>query len=242
MKGKLAIFSLFIVTLLLSCSNNTYKSSENTCHLYRTKINNVSQDENGNWVVKGVTGAPNGAKILVSNSDKDSLQYRENGAKSISKETFPKFKNKKFKCIVDPTIICDLNQDNKEGKRVKVLSFAITNYHKKWTTTEIPLKAIKIAKKHIRTQVLTISKSQEDYYNSFGKENKSSNNNYSISNDNIAPKSDYPNITDEFDISNMLQYSDEDLHKGVTIKNFYVKDAGADKSKDYHLLLTPKKK
>lgn len=39
----------------------------------------------------------------------------------------------------------------------------------------------------------------------------------------------------------MLQYSDEDLHKGVTIKNFYVKDAGADKSKDYHLLLTPKK-
>lgn len=67
MKGKLAIFSLFIVTLLSSCSNNTYKSSENTCHLYRTKINNVSQDENGNWVIKGVTVAPNGAKILVSN-------------------------------------------------------------------------------------------------------------------------------------------------------------------------------
>lgn len=57
----------------------------------------------------------------------------------------------------------------------------------------------------------------------------------------LSPNSDYPNIKSKFDITNMSQYSDDDLFGAVTLNKFYVKDVGADSMKQYHVLLTPTK-
>lgn len=50
-----------------------------------------------------------------------------------------------------------------------------------------------------------------------------------------------PNITTKYDVTNMSQYSDSQLTEAVSLKKFYVKDLGADKMGDYHILLTPAK-
>lgn len=58
----------------------------------------------------------------------------------------------------------------------------------------------------------------------------------------LSPSSEYPNIKDKYDITNMSQYNSNDLMDGVTLNKFYVKDWGYDKYMgDRHLLLTPTK-
>lgn len=57
----------------------------------------------------------------------------------------------------------------------------------------------------------------------------------------LSPNSDYPNIKSKFDVTNMTQYSDDDLFGAVTLNKFYVKSVGADPMKQYHVLLTPTK-
>lgn len=56
----------------------------------------------------------------------------------------------------------------------------------------------------------------------------------------LSPNSEYPNIKDKYDITNMSQYNSNDLMDGVTLNKFYVKDWGYNKYMgDRHLLLTP---
>lgn len=50
-----------------------------------------------------------------------------------------------------------------------------------------------------------------------------------------------PNITTQFDVSNMNQYSDNQLEEAVSINKFYIKDLGKDHMGQYHMLLTPTK-
>lgn len=52
---------------------------------------------------------------------------------------------------------------------------------------------------------------------------------------------DEPNITTQFDVTNMSQYSDDQLEKAVSIKKFYIKDLGKAQRGQYHILLTPNK-
>ncbi|RHW45294.1 hypothetical protein DS832_07940 [Bombilactobacillus bombi] len=136
----------------------------NSSNIYEAKITSVEQ---GHRIVKGTTKAPDGSKVLISNYDEKSIQYRENGSQSISGKSLPKVNNKKFKCSVDSVVICDADQE-KKGTKIKVLSFAITNYHQKWDVSEISNKNINKAKKRIKPQYLTVSESQEEYYNSLG--------------------------------------------------------------------------
>jgi len=58
----------------------------------------------------------------------------------------------------------------------------------------------------------------------------------------LSPNSEYPNIKSKYDISNMSQYSSDDLFDSVTLNKFYVKNWGYNKYMgDRHLLLTPTK-
>jgi len=62
----------------------------------------------------------------------------------------------------------------------------------------------------------------------------------------LNPSSNYPDIKTKLDISNMQQYSDNDLASPkvnhVTLKKFYVKYVSYDRDKSTNLLLTPNKK
>ena len=58
----------------------------------------------------------------------------------------------------------------------------------------------------------------------------------------LSANDDYPNIKSKLDVSNMKQYSDDDLFQSYTLNKFYVKDVGADNMDQYHVLLAPSKK
>lgn len=244
---------ILLSTMLLTGCGNKHAAKVSNRKIYKTNIEKVSHSDTGNWILSGTTDAPDDSKILVTTYDKESMDYGSNGSESTkSPASFAIVQDGKFKVSVDPIGLTDSN-DQKAGKKTKLLIFAVANYNKKWESAIIPKNIVNKARESQKPETVSISKSQEEYIKDLDKdrpssksknnsnEDNSSNNNDSISNSNIAPTSDCPNITDEFDISNMLQYSDEDLHKGVTIKSFYVKDIGADKLKNYHLLLTPKK-
>lgn len=113
--------------------------------------------------------------------------------------------------------------DDTEGK-----IYSIKNHHKS-KSIEVTLAADK-----------SITDSDDDTNDSDEQSSNSKDPDSSDSTSTIAATSEYPDISTLFDTSNMSQYSEDNLHKGVTIKNFYVKDIGADKLKSYHLLLTPK--
>lgn len=59
----------------------------------------------------------------------------------------------------------------------------------------------------------------------------------------LSPNSEYPNIKNKYDITDMNQYNSDDLTDGVTLNKFYVRDWGYNKYMgDRHILLTPTKK
>lgn len=246
---------ILLSAMLLTGCGNKYITKVGNKEIYKTNVEKISHNDTGDWVLSGTSDAPDNSKILVTNYDKESMDYGSNSSESAkSPASFAIVQDGKFKVSVDPVGLTDSN-DQKADKKTKLLIFAVANYNKKWESVTIPKNIVNKARESQKPETVSISKSQEKYIKDLDKdisssksknknnsnEDNSSNNNDSISNSNIAPTSDCPNITDEFDISNMLQYSDEDLHKGVTIKSFYVKDIGADKLKNYHLLLTPKK-
>lgn len=69
------------------------------------------------------------------------------------------------------------------------------------------------------------------------KETKSVN---STSHSESSNDNQYKDINSLFDVNDMSKYSDDDLFaSNVILPNFYVKDIGADKMGEYHLLLTP---
>lgn len=59
----------------------------------------------------------------------------------------------------------------------------------------------------------------------------------------LSPNSEYPNIKNKYDITDMNQYNSDNLTDGITLNKFYVKDWGYNKYMgDRHILLTPTKK
>lgn len=59
----------------------------------------------------------------------------------------------------------------------------------------------------------------------------------------LSPNSKYPNIKSKYDVTNMAQYSGDNMFDSVTLNKFYVKNWGYNKYMgERHLLLTPTEK
>lgn len=71
-----------------------------------------------------------------------------------------------------------------------------------------------------------------------------SNKNAVASSSNTSTNSDNdqePDINTKYDVKTLLNNKSTDLEEAVSLKDFYVVDVGADRQKQYHLLLTPSK-
>lgn len=60
-----------------------------------------------------------------------------------------------------------------------------------------------------------------------------------IESDTVVVADEYPDIRAKFDVSDMSQYSDEDLSVPVKLTKFYVQETHKDRIGSYHYLLTP---
>ncbi|UQS83515.1 hypothetical protein [Bombilactobacillus thymidiniphilus] len=239
MNTKLGIVAIGFLSLglLIGCSNTNSKPVKS----YKAKITSSSVVDN-NWNLKGTTNAPDNSKILVLSNYNDATSTTNdanstaNVGESIKGASWAKVKHHKFEVQVDTL---DSTEDQTLGSKAKVLVIAVSNYNKSWENDDFSTKMVKWAKNNNKPVTLTVNAKQAKYYASLGDYN--SNNTDTQKNQNtINSNSEYPDITNSFDVNNMSQYSSEDLlGQAVTLTNFYVKDIGADKMKQYHLLLTP---
>lgn len=60
-----------------------------------------------------------------------------------------------------------------------------------------------------------------------------------IVSDTVVLADEYPDIRAKFDVSDMSQYSDEDLSFPVKLTKFYVQETHKDRIGSYHYLLPP---
>lgn len=107
MKNKLGCIGviLLILVMLARCSACVQSNLENKVHndgIYEVEITKVSS-EDGDFILKGKTDAPDGSKILAQgNVDKS-----ENEAESTDYGEYAKVKNHKFSVSIDASYLSD---------------------------------------------------------------------------------------------------------------------------------------
>lgn len=162
MKNKLGCIGiiLLILVMLARCSSCAQSNLENKLHddgIYKVEIANVSS-EDGDFILKGKTDAPDGSKILAQgNVDKS-----ENKAESTDYGEYAKVKNHKFSVSIDASYLSD--RDLKKGQKLKVRIFAVKNYSIKFDDHKITKKVQKIISKQIDPVTLTVNSGIADYY------------------------------------------------------------------------------
>lgn len=162
MKNKLGCIGviLLILVMLARCSACAQSNLENKVHddgIYKVEITKVSS-EDGDFILKGKTDAPDGSKILAQgNVDKS-----ENEAESTDYGEYAKVKNHKFSVSIDASYLSD--GDLKKGQKLKARIFAIKNYSVKFDDHKITKKVQKIISKQIDPITLTVNSGIADYY------------------------------------------------------------------------------
>ena len=160
--SKFGCITLFVILLLMltRCSACSSSNSENASHedgIYEVEITKTSS-EDGDFILKGKTDAPDGSKILAQGN----LDESENEAESIDYGEYAKVKNHKFSARVEAGYLTD--SDVKEGQKLKVRIFAIKKYAVKFDDYKITKKVRRIITKQIDPVTLTVNKQIADYY------------------------------------------------------------------------------
>ncbi|MBN7275551.1 hypothetical protein GNF18_10400 [Ligilactobacillus pobuzihii] len=162
MKKFLSVLGvLFLGSLILaSCSYATaYKGSK----IYKTDVTKVMEDGLHNWILVGKTDAPDGSKIIVTPADTNNSEYGAMESESESGGSWAVVKKGTFAASVAPATT---STSQKQGVKTKVLVFAISNYDKKWNFYQLPKRMLKKVNRTLEAETLTITKSQERFYNS----------------------------------------------------------------------------
>ena len=142
--------------------NHNYVAKTHKNKIYSVNVKGVQEDDMHDWVVKGNTKAPNDAKIIIIASNPNNINYGDNNSESKALASWPKVDDKKVVALADPIGLSDATIE-KEGQKVKVLVFAVTNYASNWDSIEIPKRIVSKAKENIKPYTLTITKGQEKY-------------------------------------------------------------------------------
>ena len=169
---------------------------------------------------------PDGKNAVANTDDDNSIQFKANddGTFIVTGKTNPNAKvtierQSDFK---DYTV--KANSNGSFSKNVKLSKKA------KAPKYDISAKAKgRDDSSTITFKVNNVTKSKQEASSSSSNSNSSSDSSSSAS----------PDIRTQFDVNHMSKYSNEDLAKDVTLKDFYVKDVNKSKLGDYHYLLTP---
>lgn len=163
-KIGLSIVAIFCLTFILSGCGS--KVSSGKYDIYKVKITKISTNDSGEWVIKGKTKAPNGAKLVALN--KDDRSFKDENAAQSDDLNWSKVENGNFETYVDGSTLTD---KVKAGTTINVNIFAITNYHKE-RENSIPNNVIKAYEQNFKSTKLTISSSQSKYLKSVDRDSK----------------------------------------------------------------------
>lgn len=162
-KKLLMLFGVLALSVTLTACSAGQKAGK--YRVYDTKITKVSNYEQGDWIIKGTTEAPDGAKIMITPTKKAAFDYKRNGGYNTN-YSWAKAKDGKFKIIADGIYLPDLDNED-AGDKVKVRIFAVTGLKTSFSKmTRIPKSILKTVKDKFETYDLKITKKQADYFDS----------------------------------------------------------------------------
>lgn len=208
MKGKHILG--FIITILILLGLTKCNSNDSIGHARQSDQNtyNVSiykiQTDDGDFVLKGSTNAPDGSKILAQTDDDKTA----NVASSSDDDDYAKVKKHKF--IIRLTASDLTEKDIKKGLKIKTKILAIRKYSSSYEDFILTKEVQKMMAKQVTPITLTINGKIANYYkddedttddnSDTEDENDEDSNNEDLDN-NTNDDSDEENIEDEFDIN-----------------------------------------
>lgn len=158
------IMVLLLATVLGACGNTKKESTVKQEKIYATKVTKISNNEYGDWVVEGTTSAPNNAKIMVTSSDTEEINFGEDATDSAS-DGWTTVHQGKFKVIISG-INVHYEETYSVGTTAKAYIFAIDNYNKKWDyINKIPKRVLTTMQNKITPTKLTYNQEIVDYLN-----------------------------------------------------------------------------
>ncbi|MCR1900668.1 hypothetical protein [Ligilactobacillus apodemi] len=162
---------VFVIALVMTLS----QSDSNSKKIYSTNIEKISVDSNYNWQIEGTTKAPNGAKVIVMASNDDT-----NTASSVSKSTYAKVQDGKFKATVYLTELAPDEESEEANNKIKAKVVAVTGLDQTLTDDEMP-KFVTAAAKETENITFKVSSSQADYSLSLNDSDEDSSSSYTYS-------------------------------------------------------------
>lgn len=212
--------SLLCMTLI-GCGNKNSTSAthhEETSKIYSVKIESITTNSDGNFIIKGSTSAPKGTKVFAQCKNQDGdINYIENSDADWVKVG----KNGKVSGQIDGDDVIYGKEENdwkpqlNEKGQAKI--FAATNAPRKTDSTDIPRnvrRALKDA--DIKNTVFTADQKIVDYYKDKDSSSSSSNSSQSSkssSDNNIDTSEDYQPIS----YDDLARHPKENLNKPIVI-------------------------
>lgn len=221
------IAALIVIVLIISLShglgNGTAESKKvGNYQIYKVKVTSIKRDSYHNWLVRGTTSAPNGAKIMVTPYDETSLMYGELSSESPTLASWEKVNNGKFAVLADPVGLTNAVNPS-AGSRTKVSIFAITNYHKPWTEPSVSKRIVRAANSFGYTH-LTVDSNMANYIKSLGSKKKShsdssdsTSSSSSTSNDSTASSSSSVNYRTDITYDQLARTPDNFKNTSLTL-------------------------
>lgn len=145
--------------------------------IYKVRVKSIRITSDHSWLVSGTTSAPDGAKVVATPYSESNMNYAMVSSESPSLASWEKVNNKKFSVLVDPVGLTNKISPS-AGYKTKTSIFAITNYHKPWTSPTISKKIVRKANNFGYT-TLTIDTKMANYIAGLGSNKSSSSDNSS---------------------------------------------------------------
>jgi hypothetical protein len=163
MKKLVGIGVVALTAIALSaCSQSSKHKKVGSSQVYSTSISSVKTDSSGDWVIKGTTSAPDGAKIIATPTSDTNANYGDNGSQSKDLAAWPKVKNGKFTALLDVVDISN-STTGKVGNTTRVAVVAVSNYNHHWDNAKVSSKIVDAAKSESSLISLKIDKRLSSY-------------------------------------------------------------------------------
>lgn len=139
----LGIVNTFPIDNVQAKSSHTYVTKVKKHKIYNVKIKSVSENDLGDWVVKGTSKAPDGTKIVATPTKKKAFQSGYTISQSKKGGSYAKVRNHKFSAKIQSGGVNNNKSEEQPGKQAKVLIFGISNYKRKFNNDHISKALVK---------------------------------------------------------------------------------------------------
>lgn len=176
-KYKLKILLILLITTTTFLMFTDKANASTLTRVYDTKITSIQSGNGADWIVKGITKAPDGTKIYVTTANKHDESYGTNVASNKNQIGWATVNDGKFYAHVDSISLTE-SVSYKSGTKYRVYVFAakggIKSFINSGSTKPLSNRSMSKVAKATTKKTLVLSEAQAKYINGLNSNNDSS--------------------------------------------------------------------